>query len=411
MITPQFEVSQDDQFIFVSIRAPYIKASLIQFEVQDNVFVFSLPPYYLRLRFPGKIVEDEFMESHYELETSTVKCKVAKQTKGEHFADLDMLNKLLATKKEQEKAGIQEVADESGDDDEEELDWDIEIEQQPPSLLDSIKYGFNNQYNEIVGVSAQAGNEINELVDPEHSPPEAREQTDQLGVDQFNVDYYFCDLFENTMIDEVLAWEFSENYDLDGAEKDRLMQLPARKVIAVNPKETYVGLISLVFGLLYDLRANMGDSTIESSWAVGKLCPQMACLYTYQQVLPLMISCTRRSLVFPLYRNWKLSVRVWKDVLAVLKQGRKAVLWCLVKLLAVFENDLHFCYRKIWLEDYTLWTQYSSEKVLAGLASEVEKALAQLAKASVGLDLDEYEAAAREAIEEQRNKSDSDDEE
>ena len=40
--------------------------------------------------------------------------------------------------------------------------------------LKPIKYGFNNQYDNIVGVSVANGNDINELADPENTPENAR---------------------------------------------------------------------------------------------------------------------------------------------------------------------------------------------------------------------------------------------
>jgi putative effector of murein hydrolase len=34
-----------------------------------------------------------------------------------------------------------------------------------------------------------------------------------------------------------------------------------------------------------------------------------------------MLACYRRSLCYPLYRNWQLTERVWKDVLEILTVG------------------------------------------------------------------------------------------
>ena len=58
MITPQFSVRQDERFVYIDIRAPNIKASEVEFYAHDDLFIFSLHPYYLRLRFPGNLKDD-----------------------------------------------------------------------------------------------------------------------------------------------------------------------------------------------------------------------------------------------------------------------------------------------------------------------------------------------------------------
>lgn len=49
MITPVFSIEQDDDFIIVTIRAPYAKISETEIEYVEKSFFFSSPPYYLRL--------------------------------------------------------------------------------------------------------------------------------------------------------------------------------------------------------------------------------------------------------------------------------------------------------------------------------------------------------------------------
>ena len=53
MITPFFTISQDDEFIYIDVKISHIRFSApnIEMTVENELFVFSLPPYYLRLRF------------------------------------------------------------------------------------------------------------------------------------------------------------------------------------------------------------------------------------------------------------------------------------------------------------------------------------------------------------------------
>ncbi|KAG5359826.1 Protein SHQ1-like protein [Yarrowia sp. C11] len=59
MITPDFTVDQDIDFVFVNIKAPHIRVANIEIVVDGELFVFSLAPYYLRLRFPGRLLDED----------------------------------------------------------------------------------------------------------------------------------------------------------------------------------------------------------------------------------------------------------------------------------------------------------------------------------------------------------------
>lgn len=402
MITPQFEVDQDENFVYVSIRAPYIKANSLEFEVADERFVFSLPPYYLRLTFPGKLIEDERMESSYDLATSTVKCRVAKAVAGEQFADLDMLTKLLAKKQTVTKPLIEEVGGSSApgqnEGEIEEIDWEIE-QQLPTESITQEKYGFNDQYSGIMGVVIETGqNDINEIPEPEKTSVRQRYLINETADELFDCDYYLADLHDNPMIADFLSWK-PPSLELDSKDKDRLLKLSKRQYIISNPKHVYLGIVQLLFGFCYDDRTNLRDPTVESPWTIGKLTPLLSCLYGYyDRMEPLVLDCTKRALIFPLYRHWDLTRAVWGDVVGILKQGRKAILACFVKMLAIFESEINACYRQIFLEDYTVWIQYASDKVIASLVTELEGTLANFTKSSPGLSLREFEEAALEAL-------------
>ncbi|PRT52525.1 Protein shq1 [Wickerhamiella sorbophila] len=418
MITPQFEVDQDQDFIYVKIRAPYIKASNVEFEVVDERFVFSLQPYYLRLTFPGKLIEDERLESSYDLSTSTIKCRVAKAVPGQEFEDLDMLTKLLAKKAQVSKPVIEEVGDSAQSAQPpqvDEIDWEVEQVLPEPSISEQ-KYGFNDQYSQIMGVVIEDGqNDINEIPEPEKTSIQQRLLINSTADELFDIDHYLADLYDSPMIQDFLAWD-PPLLELTNADKDRMLKLPKRSYMISNPKHVYLGVVQLLFGFCYDDRTNCRDPTVESPWTIGKLTPLLSCLYGYyDRMLPLVRDCTKRALIFPLYRHWDLTLAVWKDVVSILKQGRKAILACFVKLLSIFESDINACYRQIFLEDYAAWIQYSSEKVISSVTTELESALSRLAKHDMGFDLEEYEEAAQEAMQMDNNElsvtaPDSDDE-
>lgn len=65
MITPQFTLSQTDTHLLVEIRTPHIKVCIrlamakdksqdVSLFVEDNLFILSVTPYYLRYFMPEK---------------------------------------------------------------------------------------------------------------------------------------------------------------------------------------------------------------------------------------------------------------------------------------------------------------------------------------------------------------------
>lgn len=415
MITPLFSLDQDDEFVYINIKVPHIKAGAVHFEVSDNVFVFSLVPYYLRLRFPAQLIEDEKMSSNYDLEKSVVRCRISKLNKGEFFKDLGMLSKLLLTKQQEKqfvnsRKGplIQEVDssetvpgenDQGSDEDDEEIDF--EIEQQLPTELEidsQINYGFNNQYKDRVGLSMHAGNEINELDDPEKICSADRLQAMRTAtLDQFDEDYYYADYKDDETIKELIRYELPTDLTLTDEMKDRLLKIGNRKYFLSNLKSTYLGLVPLIFAWTYDNRTNLGECTVESSWTIGKLAPSMCFLFNeYTSMKDIVFDCTERALTKPLYRNWNLIIAVWGDVCTFLSKGRSAILVIMVELLRIFETDIHFCYREILLMDYCIWLQYASDKVIASLLSELQKVLTTFKKSDVRLPLESTESLGDE---------------
>ncbi len=100
MIKPDFTVTQDEEFVNITIKIRYVKISNAEFDIDDNNFKFYLKPYLLDLYFPGKIVSDQRAKSSYDIDAGTLLCKIPKEKKGEFFPNLDMLTTLLKPKEE-----------------------------------------------------------------------------------------------------------------------------------------------------------------------------------------------------------------------------------------------------------------------------------------------------------------------
>lgn len=338
MITPFFSISQDDEFVFIDVKISHVRFSAqgIEMVVEDELFVFLLSPYYLRLRFPFPCVDDERSHAAYDSKSEAVKIKIPKETKGQFFPDLDLSAKLLArlnnegtvrdpdTEKAAPKGPLIEELDVSNNLESaqtaasfaegESHNWEIpqSMPQEEQISVNSAAYGFNGQYSGIVGVSTSNGNDINELGDPETTAASDRiiERLIKENI-KFDPEYYAADYImekypsedDDKLFKEILEWRspstkmFMKWYkvqqalpteerepvmlvDFSKEEQEKMMNLPRKSYLVDEPQQQQLFgiVVSLLFAYQYDMRETEGEHNIESAWTVGKLTPQMAFL-------------------------------------------------------------------------------------------------------------------------------------
>jgi protein SHQ1 len=100
MITPLFEVSQDDKYVVLEIRVPYMKASTFDYYIIGAEFKFFAKPYFLRLTFPHPLDEEGGHERlAYDISNGILTVHLPKATPGQFFENLGMITQLLAKKK------------------------------------------------------------------------------------------------------------------------------------------------------------------------------------------------------------------------------------------------------------------------------------------------------------------------
>lgn len=451
MLTPRFNVSQDDEFVFLIIKVASIRfnATALEMVVNENTFVFHLSPYYLRLRFPYNIVDDERATAKYQVGDESVLIQLPKEEKGVYFEDLDVPTKLLARqgdllgadmleKKEESKKGllIEELDGKSNNEKLENIQtmgesFNWEIEQADPSVaaeMLTIKYGFENQYSNVIEVSISNGNDINELDDPEHSPVndrvEARLKKENL---KFDPEYYVSEYM-------IFTHESPEDLDINGikevlkytppvvkaylkwyksvddkakvmpiefsAKEQNQMQdnLPQKEYLVTDAKRLYITILNLLFAYIFNLMETEGSQNSESPWSIGKLTPQIS--FLDQQLLTddmlnhhsiikaAVVTGIRRSLSYPLHRNYELSLKAWTFVYYVLRGGKRLIIRCLLGIHEIFRfHDVYYVYNKILLDDLCSWfISQGSETVVRSLAIETKKEIDQLTKEDIQFD-------------------------
>ncbi|EEQ37962.1 hypothetical protein CLUG_02085 [Clavispora lusitaniae ATCC 42720] len=442
MITPTFSVSQDDEYIFITVKVASVRfsAQAIEMVADGDVFVFSLPPYYLRLRLPFSVVDDERSHAEFNSKTSSVDIRLPKEIRGQHFPDLDLVAKLLARKDETGPAAaakpLIEELDVTNDvsdtaqvaQEAEAHDWEIE-QTQAEAPLAHAGYGFNNAYSQLVGVSVANGNDINELGDPESAAANDRvlERLIKENI-KFDPEYYAADYImekhpsadDDKAFGGVLAWkcpatrQFVAWYKKQQAaaedqretvvpvefspdEHKKMLELPRRSYL-VEPwhrAQLLALVVSVLFAHLYDLRENEGERNIESAWTVGKLVPQFAFLDAQLHIhseasASLLKACVvagvRRALCYPFHRHFKVAMKTWDDVYYVLRGGKRMVLRELLHVKELFRfHDVYYVYDKIWLDDLCSWliSDAVSEGALRQLAHDVRKETAGLRKEDI----------------------------
>ncbi|KAJ2890400.1 hypothetical protein IWW38_004155, partial [Coemansia aciculifera] len=332
MITPRFNVRQDHGHVYVTIHAAHVRAQTLEFDVDEYQFKFYASPYYLRLTFPGKVVEDDSSAASFDASEGQISVTLAKQTPGEVFENLDLLSSLLATKRERD-LGMSNAADRqarpliediAGDNSttasltsedqlailrDEEFDWEIpqtiadDGDSLSVLLLAMSSYGFNNQYSGFLAHAHDSGNDINAVPDPEHMTLEQRRANRIASEDaKFDESYYIDNYLNDEDISPLIHYktryfkilrciqkakpvailpqndhpeaaqpgDTAESWtDFTDIENDTMLNLPRKKHLVSDRQAIYLGLVDILFAYSLDHRINLGESNVESLWTTG----------------------------------------------------------------------------------------------------------------------------------------------
>lgn len=410
------EQDHDNLYVIVRVTNLRILSENVEIFHQDNEFIFYGEPYYLRLELPGEVLssdtiiitngnDDEDLDElnrkkltfNYDSETNELKIPVAKKNPGEHFENLELIGQLLAKPKTKPGKRLIEVLQSScqnsnGDDDDdngeedEEFDWTIEqtIPDTDNIRLSQHPYGFANSLTNII---MNNDSEINELFDIKNPGEKtfAQRRIERLRQESndFNEEHYLANLYEDeSIIDSIIElsapWnEWHPSTILNDQDRERINDhIPKREFIkydSATKKALILGLFDILYGYCYDLRTNDFEHTVESSWTIIKLSSTLSCfeywtplndqqmsgdrlhslLYNkYDMAKYMLINCIRRSLIYPLYRHWRLSIKVANDVIKIMSIGSNAILKCLLGKFFEMKFDSQFCFIFVFLSTF-----------------------------------------------------------
>ena len=433
-LTPKFELSQNDEFIIIKIRVPFVKISSTEIYIEDCNFTFYCKPYLLKMKLPFPIIDDERCKSIIDLqeENGTVTCFVPKLNVGQFFPELDMFTKLLSLRTKEDKLtnknllpsievlsseySNSDICDDTNLKEEESLLTCIEN----LSLLSKPLYGFDLKYNGIFENLREVFYDLIELPYPDSTPIEKRKNLRIESENElFDVERYLADLYHikddyiyNESINYIpywsKYWEIWKSGSKEKSESDiewftpkeiEIMQqkLPRREYLVDknNYHAILLGLVDILFSYCYDHRFNQGDKNVESAHNISRLSALLSWLEHYQgsdSIQSVIKNNVRRSLIYPYIRNYKFACKILVDVSKLVILGKKSILKALINIHSIFESsETHYILNKIYLDDYCCWIQQINEETLINFGKAYNLEKSKLNKSVLGLSLDDIE--------------------
>lgn len=393
MLTPRFKLTQDDNHVYITVHAPYTNIGDTEIDVDGENFLFVSSPYFLRLRLPGSIVDNDRSKGSYICDSGDFNLTFDKEVPGEHFENLDMITSLLAPRDIPDlNPNLVEM-----------LEDEITIDAEDDSD-DSNKYSYGFA-NKITTEFSNIGSEfpqIFELRVPENVSVEDRQTMRIKHEDnKFSSDHYLADYYDTELLEPYLSATVFSNVqgsDVEFSEEDVgvLKELPNKHYLLTKTecKQVLYGLVDILYGYCYDKRTTLNESTVESSWTINKLSATLSWFCTFNDTKEVLIASYRRALIYPIFRNFDLCNKVKEDLVKLLQLGKKFIIKCMIEIHQFFNlsNDARYILNQLYIKDYLIFLQKCRSKELEDLCNNI--ANIEISKNDLDLELVELEQAA-----------------
>lgn len=396
MLTPRFKLSQDENHVYINVHAPYTNVADTEIDVEGENFLFVSSPYFLRLRLPGRIVDNERSKGSYICDSGEFNLTFDKETPGEQFENLDMITSLLAPRDIPDiNPNLVEMLEEDG----------ITLENDNESSTDNkYTYGFANKISTEFSNIGIEFPQIFELKAPEAITVEERTELRKKHENsKFSSDHYLADFFDDELLEPYLSlsppWassDFIQEAQFTDEEVGILKELPNKHYLLTKTeyKEVMYGLIDILYGYCYDKRTTLNESTVESSWTINKLSSTLSWFCTFKDLKETLIVCYRRALIYPIFRNFELCHKIKSDLVSLLKGGKKFVIKCMIEIHQMFNtsNDARYILNQLYIKDYLVFLQKCRNEEIDELRNNIVNI--EVSKDNLSLELIELEAAA-----------------
>ena len=461
-ITPHFDLSQTESHVTIEIRVPHVRVSVDSVEVlvDGSTFHFSSAPYLLVLDFPAPLRDasddDDANTAKYDpvREGGMITVELVK-LEAAMWDDLDMIGKLMRSKKSSQPVRVTILSEESNaDPDENDEANQINQKHQQQSVdirnIGKSRYGFLHLFVGVFSDLAREGlaAEMIQLPNPdeteasERRPMRLKSENENFDDDRYlgdidvEEDYmYQCAMsmkphWTNATIIDVhnITDQMKSLTTKDGdtssfftqEERAQLASIPypimPPTIDEESSRKLMLGLLDLLFAYTYDHLLTDGDPTIESSWTICTLSSLLSWLDdSSDSVNDVVCQSMRRSLVFPYIRNYEFGLHCWQQALQIVKQGRRCAIRSLLQIRQILDkSETHYLGNKLFVDPYLSWLQrYPLDELMSTCALDLGRMLtkleddSQLGKESIGLDLVNIE----KLLDAETDDSESDDDE
>ena len=353
MLTPRFKLTQDDNHVYINVHAPYTNIGDTEIDVDGENFLFVSSPYFLRLRLPGKIVDNDSAKGSYLCDSGDFNLTFDKETTGEHFENLDMITSLLAPADIPDiNPDLVEMLEEDG--------ITLENGNNEDEYANKFSYGFANKLTTEFSNIGIEFPQIFELRVPETVAIEERNaKRVHHEDDKFSTDHYLADFYDEELLEPFLAavapWcmpNFNKEIEFSEEEVGVLKELPNKHYLLSKTeyKQVLYGLVDILYGYCYDKRSTLNESTVESGWTINKLSSTLSWFCTFDDMKQVLIASYRRALIYPIFRNFDLCIKVKNDLVALFKKGKKFVVKCMIEIYQMFNasNDARYILNQLY---------------------------------------------------------------
>lgn len=412
MLTPNFELDQTDNYLIIKIKARFANVNETEVHVDGTEVTFYSSPYYLRLHLPGEVEETDSSSGSYDWNLYVFTFTLNKVNPGEHFPDLNLINKFLTPKNTSQTINPSiEVLNENADNDENNDDdsvMDCNFLQNPISdenIID-VKYGFANQ---IQNAFNHFNDEFFEIIEIKYLDGLTFERRKSLQVlkelSDFSDDHYLADLMEEPdELADILSfkpfWYNTVCTSLNDSQTDILKSFGNKEYLlsTYDKKSALLSLVDIVYAYCYTIRINLGEENCESPWLINKLSSTLSWFRNFDTFDETVQSCIRRSLCYPLYRKWNLSILVLSDVRKVFENGCICLLTCLLDIYNLFNSsEPRYVLNQLYIKDYCIWIQQLKSTHFDTVIKLFDEN--QIDKGHIQLELEELEMAAMSVAE------------
>ena len=449
MITPYFNLNQTPQYVIVHIKIPpYQQFGDDDIEINNNTMIYHSHPYFLSLTFNNDIANDGSEKAEIDREKCELRVFLPKMNVGEVFPDLDMLPLFLTKPKtlsQIEVVSTKQNADYIPEEVHPEMnnnssgliqevnvtnkmhesttntnekkptyggvlefngsndllvgeEQHIRSEEKSDMGLYTIHYGFNNQHEGFFKDLQQSSKEIVMLDDPDHCEiNERRKQRIEEEKKAFDKDHYIADTFELENEEEIMNkieyWWSKNESEWMNDERDEFVQIPKLEVITTKIEEAqlYRDLFTIIYGYVYD-QLVMGDSTVETSWVIATLSPVLSYFDYIDDDRLLIQTLIRRTMIYPLIRNYDICIKALKETVNVMKGKRVVLMRMLLRIHRLFKYDdmkHYLCY--LFFDEFCVFIQNGDDAVRNSVIDQYDQIIDSIEKDELLLPLRDAE--------------------